>query len=392
MVEHTAAELTRQGIDAAKAGDRELARDLLTRAVELDEGQVDGWLWLSGVVDSLVDREVCLENVLALDPGNEAARKGLDWVRAQMAPPAQKVPRVAHEPRAPVPPEPLWEEPPNPFRCPYCAALTEERDRRCPSCEHDLWLRVRRREEHSLWLWNLMVVRASMTVFYAVLPLVALTAVSFRLTETFEPLMLVPVYLGLRSGVPADLAQAALEMLPRRYLLLPVFLVIYSALQLVGMYLRWHPVFYVMLAGIAVRFAGAVVAAVLGSYYGLVCGGFGVVIGLVAFMMVIRAQDDFAWDNERLTLQLDRKSTGGAARLERARTFAHQEMWALCVLYLRAAAAKMPGQAAVHARLAHAYTRLGRHDLARQALLRAQEIDPRDPRVTELVALLERTS
>jgi len=62
------------------------------------------------------------------------------------------------------------------------------------------------------------------------------------------------------------------------------------------------------------------------------------------------------------------------------------------VLYLRAAAAKMPGQAAVYARLAHAYTHLGRHDLARQALLRAQEIDPRDPRVTELVALIERPS
>lgn len=390
MADYTAAELTRQGIAAAKAGDRERARDLLTRAVELDEGQVDAWLWLSGVVDTLADREVCLENVLALDPGNEPAAKGLAWIRAQTLPPVRKAPETEHELSAPAPPEPLWESPPDPFRCPYCAALTEERDRQCPSCGRNLWLRVRRREEHSLWLWNLMVVRVSMVVFYAVLPVVALTAVSFRLTETFEPLMLVPVYLGMRSSVPADLAQAALEMLPRYYLLPPLFLAIFSMLQLAGMYLRWRPVFYVMLVGVAVRLAAAVVAAVLGSYYGLVCGGFGVVLGLVSFMLIIRTQDDFAWDEERLTLQLDRKATGGAARLERARAFASQEMWALCVLYLRAAAAKMPGQAAVFARLAHAYTHLGRHDLARQALFQAQEIDPHDPRVAELVALLER--
>ena len=63
----------RAGIAAAKAGQRERARTLLMRVVEQDEENVSAWLWLSGVVDSLDDREVCLENVLTLDPDNDAA-------------------------------------------------------------------------------------------------------------------------------------------------------------------------------------------------------------------------------------------------------------------------------------------------------------------------------
>ena len=90
-------ELLRAGIAAAKAGAREGARELLMQVVELDEESASAWLWLSGVVDSLEDREVCLENVLTLEPGNSAARKGLEWVRAQRqqqapAPPAEAEP------------------------------------------------------------------------------------------------------------------------------------------------------------------------------------------------------------------------------------------------------------------------------------------------------------
>ena len=82
----TVQERLREGIAAAKAGQRERARDLLMHVVEEDEENQAAWLWLSGVVDSLDDREVCLENVLELDPGNEAARKGLAWVRQQKGP------------------------------------------------------------------------------------------------------------------------------------------------------------------------------------------------------------------------------------------------------------------------------------------------------------------
>jgi tetratricopeptide (TPR) repeat protein len=75
--------LLREGISAAKSGQRDRARELLTHVVEQDEENTLAWLWLSSMVDSLADREVCLENVLALDPDNDAARRGLAILRRQ---------------------------------------------------------------------------------------------------------------------------------------------------------------------------------------------------------------------------------------------------------------------------------------------------------------------
>src|SRR5512139_4243660 len=72
------------GIAAARAGERAEAHELLLRVVNADENNVRAWLWLSSVVTTLEDREVCLENVLTLDPANEAARRGLEEVRAQI--------------------------------------------------------------------------------------------------------------------------------------------------------------------------------------------------------------------------------------------------------------------------------------------------------------------
>jgi hypothetical protein len=66
-----------QGITAYKEGQTVEAQQLLMQAVELDERNEKAWLWLSGAVDCDEDRLICLENVLAINPDNAAARKGL---------------------------------------------------------------------------------------------------------------------------------------------------------------------------------------------------------------------------------------------------------------------------------------------------------------------------
>jgi hypothetical protein len=243
---------------------------------------------------------------------------------------------------------------------------------------------MRRRERRSLWLWNLMVVRFAVAVFSAVAPLLVLTVVAYRTVGEFDPLRFVPVYLGVPSPVAPELARKALEMVPRTYLVPFVILSIYSLALLAGMYLRWKPAFYLMLTGVAVRFALSVVGAVLGQYYGLVCGGMGATISVASFLVVMSVQDDFSWDLQRVYFQIDRQAQGGAARLERARACAERDMWALAALYLRGAAAKMPGQTGPHTRLARAYLRLERPDLARMVLEQAAQIDPHDPRVHDL--------
>ena len=87
--------------------------------------------------------------------------------------------------------------------------------------------------------------------------------------------------------------------------------------------------------------------------------------------------------------QMVENHVSALARLEQARVASERGMWALAALNLRAAVVKMPGQASGYARLAHVYLRLGRSDLAQDALQQAKQIDPSDPRVAELLALLK---
>ena len=81
-------DLVRQAVSAFKAGRKVEARSILEGVVEQDEGHAEAWLYLSALVDSLEEQEICLENVLALDPTNEKAKKGLETVRQKIA--AQK--------------------------------------------------------------------------------------------------------------------------------------------------------------------------------------------------------------------------------------------------------------------------------------------------------------
>lgn len=78
--------LLTRGIAAAKAGDRNAARQLLTRAVRRQPDSEGAWLWLSSVLDTPQGRAHCLRRVLALNPQNQAAQRGL--AALEQAPPA----------------------------------------------------------------------------------------------------------------------------------------------------------------------------------------------------------------------------------------------------------------------------------------------------------------
>jgi len=83
-------DLLRQGIAAAKAGQNRRARDLLTQVIDRDEHNEQAWLWLSSVVESLDDRRLCLEQVLAINPGNVHARAGLRQIEQSVTPPSRE--------------------------------------------------------------------------------------------------------------------------------------------------------------------------------------------------------------------------------------------------------------------------------------------------------------
>lgn len=78
--------LLNQGIAAARAGQKEQAQQLLLQVTDLDETNMLAWLWLSGVVKTRSEQEICLENVLTIDPHHELALQALARLRQQPPP------------------------------------------------------------------------------------------------------------------------------------------------------------------------------------------------------------------------------------------------------------------------------------------------------------------
>lgn len=92
--------LLRQGIAAAKAGDQETARRILTYITKQEPQNEQAWLWLSGVVESPEEKRACLQRVLVINPHNMHARRGLEWLAVQLLREraASEEPVVAAEP------------------------------------------------------------------------------------------------------------------------------------------------------------------------------------------------------------------------------------------------------------------------------------------------------
>ena len=63
-----------RAVNAARAGQRQEARDLLLKIVEAQPQNETAWVWLSGLVDSLDDQIIACENALTINPQNERVR------------------------------------------------------------------------------------------------------------------------------------------------------------------------------------------------------------------------------------------------------------------------------------------------------------------------------
>jgi len=79
----SSAEVLQRAIQAARAGQKVEARDLLLQVVEVDPRNEMAWMWLSGLVDTLEDRMIACENVLTINPANEKVRGYLTGLQRQ---------------------------------------------------------------------------------------------------------------------------------------------------------------------------------------------------------------------------------------------------------------------------------------------------------------------
>ena len=81
-----AADFVAWGRQAARSGDQLVAYRLLIQAVRLDPGCEEGWLWLAGTCEHRDETIRCLRRVLAINPENAWARRGLDELQAEDRP------------------------------------------------------------------------------------------------------------------------------------------------------------------------------------------------------------------------------------------------------------------------------------------------------------------
>ena len=411
-------ELLQNGITAAKAGQRDQARALLMQVVEQDEENVLGWMWLCGLVDDPAERQVCLENVLALEPDNQTARKGLALLQQQQSPasppplPAaspgvSKAPADSSgtsasarpKPAGPRPhykrlkPRPLVEETPavvvaepalpadplqNEYACPYCLAPTGPNDSYCRNCRKDLWLRVPRREKPSTLfkvLFWLQVLNTAQYLLAVILLIVATTG-----------LMMTAGEIGQMEGM-AGMDVTAMAALPLTlFITIPVGL--YNIAMVVGLYKRWRPIFYLYLINSVLALGAAAAVLFLMGWSAIICGGPLALFGIVQFFLVLNLGEDFTFDKYRLLLRADRDLKNGQAFFDRAHRYADRKMWGMAALHFRRACYQLNNNIDCHLALTVAYINSKQYGLATKSLAEAKRIDAGNAKIGQLEALL----
>ena len=75
--------LLRAGVEAVKKETPQAARELLYQVIDLDDRNETAWFWLGGVAPGVDERIVCLENVVAINPGNQLAGEALRYLQLQ---------------------------------------------------------------------------------------------------------------------------------------------------------------------------------------------------------------------------------------------------------------------------------------------------------------------
>jgi tetratricopeptide (TPR) repeat protein len=195
-------------------------------------------------------------------------------------------------------------------------------------------------------------------------------------------------YVGFPSS--PELAQAAFDVVPPAIFWLSVLPALLSGGVLVALYVRWRPVYYLFVADATLTVFAAFAGIILTENY--IFGGFGLLTAFVRLWLILQLEDDFRWNRRRITFQCDPGLSVGNDFLARGSYYAKRKMWGLAALHLRRAVALWRYDVDTRVFLTTVYLRLQRYDHAARLLAEIREIEPEDPRVGELAALLEEVS
>ena len=385
--------LLQEGVAAVQAGQSQRGRACLLRVVAADERNVQAWYWLSRVADSPEEREICLENVLALDPGHTAVQAELAELRRQLAHtgaaslPAREaidseIPRTSLEQR-------IADAAVEPFLCPYCGAETGALDRQCGACGRDLYISKPRSKDHSIYSLGLVVVWfalanhawLALTAYYI---LSGLSAAAQASSGAHRTLATLGQLLGLEGGETLLLDLPLTPVLLLGAAVFGLSLVIAWGLYRRIRFFYWLTVTLVLLYPLVIVYRLATVGTV--PVLGLAVEG---LFFLLTIGCTFLAYDEFAWVEQRLDASVDRDVDSHSALYTRGWQHADRGMWAKAAAHWSRAVPLSPGHPDYRTALALAYINLNQPQRAREHLHEAQRIEPDNPRVHQLLHSLQ---
>jgi tetratricopeptide (TPR) repeat protein len=380
------------GIAAAKAGDAAQARPLLFRVVQHDENNLAAWYWLSRVVERPLERQICLENILALDPGHTAVQAELAALRREMAEAeatllskeaiAAAIPQTAEEAL-------IADAAVEPLACPYCGQTGPVEARQCPHCGGALYARRPKSKDHSIYSLGLVVfwfglanyLWLGLAGYYLFARLSGAAAKSSPLADTLAALS------GILGASTSVLPDVEVPLLP--VLLVGCLVFGFSLLVAWGLYRRLRFFYWLTVALLLLGLLYEVYAAAAAETVSLLRLG---AVGAAFFLAIAFAflgYDEFAWVEDRLSADLDRDVDSPSSLYARGREHADRGMWAKAAAHWAKAVALSPGHPDYRLALASACLRLNQPERAREHLAEAQRLEPQHPQLGELWAALE---
>jgi tetratricopeptide (TPR) repeat protein len=155
----------------------------------------------------------------------------------------------------------------------------------------------------------------------------------------------------------------------------------------VALYLRWTPGYYGAMAAILTGLLWDLFQIVSG-YTGWLIGVGGVLLGLLALLLLFRAEDNFALRAVRLQVRLHPAAEGAAGAYYWGVQYAREGKHALAAHHFRHAVGRAPHHAAYYKRLGTSYAEIGRFGRSLKALEQAGKLNPDDDDTRQLQALV----
>jgi tetratricopeptide (TPR) repeat protein len=380
----------REGIAAVKSGESEKARGLLLRVIETDERNEQAWLWLSGVVETDEERRICLENVLAINPGSASAQTGLARladlpVAEPGGQPLAKRYTMRRE-RIPVslasavlyPEQQVqewsWAEPEMAIQrqghdtpivaqskfddvwtseadiCAYCAQPLSAEDEKCPNCQRNLIREHYRYPKPSSNLYAYSALLAAQSqLFLAQSIYSVIQNQALLLQAIILPAIFTTIFFGLAIGVLARKQLAFLASMIGFFIILLV--VVASILTPIDFTFLQLPVQDPAITSFINSF---------GNLISTIIKTFQLALTVVAFLYgLLLVAPDFTRDRQRITAVLSKRLKLPADYHAKAKELARKGMWASAILHWQHAAGKEPHTILYQRHLGLAYAQLG---------------------------------